>query len=203
MSTKTLQKFFDDFLPSFKKTSIWSSMKSTVENSPWHREASVATHTEMVLKWYRQNVADQRTSQMHAITLFALLFHDVGKPTAEEQKTREDGTVYRSYGGHEHDSAVAWIDYATSNKSVLQDFNLSPSDVSNIAFIIEYHLPYSLKKADKVKALQDSLSQRFGQLKMMFIDALRSDQNGRISDNHEKNQQEMEAWIADFTKEWK
>ena len=32
-----------------KSSDLWTVMVNTVEDSPWHREANVAVHTEMVV----------------------------------------------------------------------------------------------------------------------------------------------------------
>lgn len=188
---------FDLFLAEFKYSPIWARMCATVEDSPWHREANVATHTEMVMRQYRDNFSALRSDAQNLIALTALLFHDTGKPAAEEVKEKKDGTgIYRSYAGHEQDSAVTFMEEYVRNKALRR--LLSPQAARVVRWIIEHHLPYGLKDAGKRAALRTAMIKTLGDSEETFYDCLRSDCWGRISDDHPTKKQNVEDWIAEF-----
>ena len=110
------------YIANFNTTPAWAQMMATVEASPWHREANVAVHTEMVLKEYVTNFAPHRSDDQNKIALLALLFHDTGKPAAEETLEKKDGSgTYRRYAGHEQDSAITFTECWLSDP-VLRSF---------------------------------------------------------------------------------
>ena len=88
---------FEKFFEQFRTTPIWQRMEQTVEDSPWHREANVAVHTEMVLQEFDKIAKDFNFSnEALLIGKIALLFHDTGKPHAEEEKVSEQECGYDS-----------------------------------------------------------------------------------------------------------
>ena len=49
-----------EYIESFKTGQQWAEMQATVEDSPWHREANVAVHTEMCIDYYETTFAEDR-----------------------------------------------------------------------------------------------------------------------------------------------
>lgn len=190
---------FDLFFVEFRKSEAWSTMEATVEASPWHREANVAVHTQMCIDQYRTRFAPFRSDIQNTIALFALLFHDVGKPSAEETLEKKDGTgTYRRYAGHEQDSAVAFMEEYVRNPLLRQ--SLSPSQARVVRWIIEHHLPYGLKDVTKRRGLFTAIASTMTGIEDTFFDCLRSDAAGRISDDHEQKLKAVEDWITEFRK---
>lgn len=199
---------FNKFYAEFKQGPQWAAMLATVEDSPWHREANVAVHTEMVIHQYLQKFAHQRSEVQNRLALIALLFHDVGKPTSEEVLVKKDGSgeLYRRYAGHEQDSAIAFTEaYITS--PALREL-LTPLEARAVRWIIEHHLPYGLKNANKRQGL---LTGTYAVMKAAmpeealrlttFFDCLIADAVGRISDNHEQKLADVETWINEVLNE--
>ncbi len=188
------------FIESFQRTEHWARMVATVEASPWHREANTAVHTQMVMEQYLTRFAADRSEVENKIALIALLFHDTGKPEAEETKDKKDGSgQYRSYAGHEQTSAVTFTEcYLTMPE--LRSL-LSPMEARTVRWIIEHHLPYGMKDAVKRQGLRNATHRAFSDIVLTdrtFFDCLRSDAAGRISDDHEEKLQKVEDWIAEF-----
>lgn len=193
---------FQSFLEKFKTTEYWQTMLNTVEDSPWHREANVAVHTEMVMKQYVDRFLEQHTEVENVIALTALLFHDVGKPTAEEEVTKDTGEVYRRYAGHEQDSAVAFQECYMKMPELRE--MLPTYGARAVRWIIEHHLPYGLKDKQKRQGLSIATKKALAEAGAgydVFFSCLRSDAAGRISDNHEEKLQNVENWIAEFLTE--
>lgn len=190
---------FNVFFDAFVKTDMWIAMLNTREDSPWHREANVAEHTRMCLEWYERNLSNKRNDHQRMLTRVALTFHDVGKPPSQIVKFSEERGEYRAYHGHEQVSARMWVDFALSNPDVRDLLHLTADDVSNIAFMIEHHVPFATKDPKKRKALKDTLINRVGESgHRAWLDFLHCDQHGRISDN----QQEKLAAVATWMNEW-
>jgi predicted kinase len=192
-----------ELIDNFKLTNVWKVMENTVENSPWHREKNVAVHTEMTMSEAAKHFprpADGREltylDRRHIVLVsLALLFHDTGKPTAEVVKESEDRGVYRSYAGHEQDSARTFEDYVVTNWDQFESL-ITVWDVYVITWMIEHHLPYGLKQKDKVLALDKSLIMTFlPNGPEVFFNMLKGDTGGRISDAYETNYQKMLDWI--------
>lgn len=200
-NTKTeAMKRFDQFFAQFKTTALWKNMELTVENSPWHREANVAVHTQMLVDWYMENLATHRNDRQRTLTLVSSLFHDVGKPPSEIQKHSEERGHYRAYHGHEQISARVWVDYATQNMAMIKELlHFDLQDVANVAMMIEYHVPFDLKNKDKRKALKLAMVNRLGESgHRAWLDMLLSDQHGRISDGQAEKLEKVDLWM----KEW-
>lgn len=193
---------FEAFLCVFKKTELWKAMLNTRENSPWHREENVAVHTEMLLKWYRDNILSARSDEQQILSMVCCTMHDIGKPRAQVVMYSEERGEYRVYRGHELISARLWVDYAMSNFDMIHEtLRLDLNDISNIAFFIEHHLPYAIKNQHKRKILKDSIMSRTGEAgHRAWLDFLLSDQHGRISDNQAKKLTEVEVWMKEWQK---
>lgn len=188
-----------EYIEHFKTTELWAEMVNTVEDSPWHREANVSVHTEMVLDQFFTHHAPHLTENEVVIGALALLYHDVGKPPAEEEISREDGTKYRRYAGHEPISANVFIQsYVTDAR--LREL-ISIEEATAARWIIEHHLPYGVKAKQKRIALRTATARYFemaGVRPLLFAACLKSDAAGRISDDHEEKLKAVDEWIQDF-----
>lgn len=199
----TSLKWFDSFYAEVRKTKNWAVMKGTVEGSEWHREANVAVHTDMCIQHYIKTTASDRTDRQQIMTLVTLLFHDFGKPEAEETLERKDGSgSYHRYAGHEPKSANEFLSFIMSHKGLTESFfnqGFTWTDVRAIKWMIEHHLPFGLKnptkRANLKRAFETTLPMSDGQC---FYDQLWSDCNGRISDDHETKRANVVAWIEEF-----
>ena len=193
---------FQKFLDEFRATKLWSDMEATCENSPWHREANVAVHTQMIIDHYLTNFASSRTPRQQALTLLSILFHDTGKPAAKKAKHTEERGHYQSFGGHEHISARLWEEYAVENwnkwKQLKKNFELLPSDIYLVAWVIENHLPHNLDNERDLQRVRNQLNStpfEYSELATVYYDQIICDQAGRISDNQEKNMAEVIAFV--------
>lgn len=179
---------------------MWKAMENTHENSPWHREASVAVHTEMLIDWYNTNLARFRSPEQNIYSLIACTFHDVGKPPSEIIKHSEARGEYRAYHGHELVSARMWVDWAMSQKNLLaQLFRFSIADIADIAMMIEHHVPFDIKDDRKRRALKDALLNRLGESgHQAWLDFLLSDQHGRNSDDQDAKLARVSEWMESW-----
>ena len=195
---------FDKVLAAVEASEYGATMKATVEDSPWHRESDVWCHTMMCLEFYDQHIAQLRTPREQLLTRLTLLFHDFGKPGAEEVVEKKDGSgdVYRRYAGHEPISANCFMDFICSNKALteelLEEGKLTQYDLRKIKFMIEQHLPYGLKNPTKREQLRHAVQTLLGPDEQCFYDQLYSDCCGRISDDHETKKQAVRDWIDEF-----
>jgi predicted kinase len=191
MDAQTYIKYFTN------SSALWRQMEDTVENSPYHREDNVAVHTQMCIDQYLKRFAPIRTELQNNIALMALLFHDTGKPDAEEMVEKKDGTgTYRRYSGHELLSAVSFTECWLQDEHLREVLTLD--DARKVRFIIEHHLPYNLKDDKKRSDLRTAIEHTLGADAQTFYDCLRSDAAGRISDDHEAKLQNVEVWIDKF-----
>lgn len=191
---------FEIFFKEFRSDPMWLAMEATVENSPWHRETNVAVHTAMLIEYYKSSLIVNRTEEQRMLTLLSCLFHDVGKPPSEVVKNSPERGEYRAYHGHELRSARMWVNYSLTNKDMIFNFlQLSLQDVSNIALMLEHHVPFALKDRKKRKSLKEALHIRMGKDgHQAWLDMLNSDQNGRISDDQAIKLAHVALWM----KEW-
>ena len=194
------QHNFEAFFKKFRQDPLWIAMVNTREDSPWHREANVGVHTEMLLSWYAENLAANRSQEQQMLTMVACLFHDVGKPPAQIEKFSEERGHYRAYHGHEQLSARIWVDYALRNMhDVFTVLRFGPKEVSNVALMLEHHVPFGLKDKRKRKELKDAFMSRMGEAgHRAWLDLLLSDQHGRISDGQAEKLAAVDVWM----KEW-
>lgn len=196
------KKYFDSLYFDVRQSGIAAVMANTVEDSPWHREANTWVHTEMVVEQARllaNNDGDYSREEL--FTLIAALFHDFGKPAAEEtlEKEGQPGVTYRRYAGHEVISANAMIQYFLNSPHLLQDFydiGFDNYDLRAIRFMVEYHLPYSIKDKQKRSTIMQNL--RYHGVEQAFYNLLVADCRGRISDDHPAKLQAVDDWIKEF-----
>ena len=197
-----MQDWFQKFYAEVRKTKHWEVMSGTVEGSEWHREANVAVHTSMCIEHYL-TYANQRTPRQQVMTLMTLLFHDFGKPEAEETLEAKDGSgrTYHRYAGHEPVSANEFISFMCEHKELTKSFfaqGFGWTDVRKIKFMIEHHLPFGLKNGTKRQNLRNAVAYTLGDDELCFYDQLWSDCNGRISDDHETKRNNVVDWIDEF-----
>lgn len=194
--------WFQSFYAEVRKTKNWAVMQNTVEASEWHREANVAVHTDMCIQHYIDTVADRRTEREQVLTLVTLLFHDFGKPEAEETLERKDGSgSYHRYAGHEPKSANEFLSFMMSHRELTEAFfeqGFNWEDVRKIKFMIEHHLPFGLKNPTKRANLKRAVQTILGADEQCFYDQLWSDCNGRISDDHETKRKNVIDWVEEF-----
>lgn len=193
-------QFITWYFNEFRHTAMFEQMSMTVENSPWHREQNVGVHTDMVVAQYLSTNFSDWTKQ-ELLGAFACAFHDVGKPPAEEIITRDDGSDYRRYAGHEKVSAREWENWACTNWVLLvEKFDFVPKDIWATGWVIEHHLPYGVKKPEKVEMMLKTASATVGL--GVFFTVLRSDCWGRISDGHEQKKADVESFIEKMEDIW-
>lgn len=174
-------------------------MSTVFEDSPWHRERNVAVHTNMVVAEYLNRVGkSSHWSVRDLYGAFACAFHDVGKPAARTEAYKpERGTYYR-YGGHELVSARLWEDWAVRNWEFLkEEFDLSSKAIHATGWLIENHLPWSIKKAEKRRLLALGVKDAVNNIEV-FINVVKADTWGRISDDATEKKATVNAWCEEF-----
>lgn len=194
-SIDDLKVWYNDI---FKQSKLYLDMQNCVENSPWHREANVGVHTDMVFEQYCLMMPEITTdystwpASVDILAGIAVLFHDVGKPSCKTEKFKPERGTYYSFNGHESKSARMFEDYACLH---LTD-KLSSSDINLVCYMIEHHLPWSVKKADKYQKLVDGIHVVGAQ--HAFVRFLMSDQLGRTSDDSTTKIAEAQLWCDNF-----
>jgi len=193
------QHFLQQFEQWKAELPLFRAMERTVEGSPWHREANVLVHTQMVVDEYVRRTDDdcdffsEPWSYRDYLGAVAVAFHDVGKPVAEKKKWSESRGDYRSYGGHEIISARLFTDWAASN---VASTKWTAEAIYNIAWMIEHHMPWEITDREKLNNLAITAKQQY--LGAVFMRVLYSDQWGRISDDTETKRAAVTAWIDQF-----
>ena len=184
------------FYEHFKKSDLWAAMAKTKEDSPWHREESVAIHTEMVLAEFNK-IAERMTmsDDVFVITYLSLLFHDTGKPPCKVVKFKPERGYYNAFHGHEPKSARLFEDYYVSNYKLFKDW-LSIEDAYKVMWMIENHLPYDVMGNDKkMDYLRTALAGNLGEAWQGFGWHLLSDTYGRISDDSAEKRAKTETFV--------
>jgi predicted kinase len=193
--TDTYRTQFVKLFADLQTTPMFQRMERTVEGSPWHREANVLVHTQMVVQEY----LDRTDAECEFFAepwgwydyLGALVcaFHDVGKPAAEKTVWSQERGEYRRYGGHELISARMFEDYATSNKL------LSAKDIRAVSWMIEHHMPWSITDETKLDFLAATVNSMGENMPQVWFRALLSDQYGRISDDSNTKRRNSDEWV--------
>ena len=190
-----VQKFSHWYFDEFQLDPLFQAMVETVEDSPWHRERNVGTHTDMVVSQY---IARQQALTFDVLGAIGCAFHDVGKPSSEIIKFKPERGEYRAYHGHELVSARMWEDWAVRNWTFLsEEFGLIPEHIYHIGWMIEHHVPWATKKDAKLDAFAATAFSTIGVDSNTWIDMLMADQTGRMSDDSHQRIAECEEWICD------
>ena len=181
---------------------LFQQLSTIKENSPWHREDSVLIHTNTVIHELYNRVDNNSSSDFADIaSLFAAAFHDVGKYYTQSIKSIEPNGLPRlSFSAHEQSSATHWQDYAIKNWDLISSsfpvINQDKKFIWLVSWMIEFHLPYKIKKPDKLKNLYNTTS--IMDVTKAFGNLLLSDAAGRISDNFDVNYSEVETWVNNY-----
>lgn len=205
-----IDKIIPAFRAEFRKTEMWKTMEATTENSPWHREANVALHTDMTVDYYLEHFGNvpqnevrkfKRSPKEIITTVLSLIFHDVGKPAAQVWRETEERGRHCRFTGHESISARLFEDYAVTHWDTFRNvFSLEPFDLYRITWLIEHHLPFGLKKPQKIEGFARTLVELFRDFgsEDVFYDHLVSDNGGRISDDHDAKKRDVQAWVSEY-----
>ncbi len=200
MTNEEQATFIYWYFNEFQTDPLYLAMVDTVEDSPWHRERNVGTHTDMVVSQYMLNwdISDPAC----VLGALACAFHDVGKPGSKIEKYKPERGTYYAFHGHEVMSARLWEDYAVRNFKRLDElFGLVPTNITEVAFLIEMHKPWDIKKTDKLRDLSLTL------LKMgdgaagyeeTFSRVVLADTFGRIADDPEGVRGKASEWVQSF-----
>lgn len=188
--------FINFYFNMFRTSNEYIVMNACVENTEWHRERSVAVHTDMVISQY-MSLPFKGNIKMWLVGALACAFHDTGKLSAEK-KIEKNGKKYNSYAGHELKSARIWENFAVKHFDYLQSvFGFFDVDViMMVAWIIEHHLPFTVVKDYKVQALVET-NHRFGGV---LTNCIKADCFGRDSDDHDKKIFNTLKWCDEFDK---
>lgn len=172
----------------------FKDMEATVEASPWHREANVLVHTEMVVNEYvRLTDADVAYwSRDDFLGGVACIFHDIGKPAAKVEKYREDRGHYFAFHGHESISSRTFESYACDQLAG----EFTASEIFRVCWMIEHHMPWDV--TDKTKRSNLALTAKYLIDLDVYTRALLADQRGRIADDAEAKNKRADEWIGEF-----
>lgn len=197
MNTTTSQ-FISWYHNEFASDPLFIAMTTCSEASKWHREITVAVHTNMVVAEYISMIDHRQWSRDDLLGAIACAFHDVGKPPARTEKHNETRGTYYSYGGHEIISARLWEDWAARNWThVVELFELTPVDLYKITWMIEHHRPWGLKDPVKRRNLYMTAQGTVGI--DVYARLLRADNWGRIGDTQDANRIEVTRWLEEFS----
>ncbi len=201
----------DDFIlwyhNEFRGTKLYHDMSIMVENSPWHRESDVGTHTDMVVAqylaraysntWMNDAFNQLSMDRQYLLGAFAAAFHDVAKPHVVQYKNSEERGDYKAFNGHEKVSARMWENWAVTNWPMLTArFGFNHQDLYAVGWMIEHHLPWALK--DQRKRDNLALTALRCKMELGFSTLLMADTTGRISDDAEEKYQKSMAWLDAF-----
>lgn len=171
---------------------LFIAMGQTIEASPWHREANVRVHTQMVVSEYFKATDAISLEWTHNDYLgsVATMFHDVGKPASKVKKYREDRGHYFAFHGHEIVSSRLFETFACENPGMF-----TAEEIFKICWMIEHHMPWSIEVAEKRKWL--ALTAKYIGVDV-YTRALLADQYGRIADDQEAKDKRSEEWVVVF-----
>ena len=195
--TNLVTNFIEWYHQVFTDSELYKSMATTVESSPYHREKSVAVHTDMVVMNLLSALSrDVIAPKAMLCGLFAAAFHDTGKPVVVQVKNNEERGDYKSFAEHERASARLWESFYLKNRNfLLSVFGINNIDSYVIAVMIEWHRPWSLKDKEKIKNIHRSLLSRDNISVYHYL--LWADNAGRISDD-ENNLESVKLKISRY-----
>lgn len=183
---------FLEFYAVLQGTDMFKSMEVTVEGSPWHREANVKVHTDMVVSEFVRMTDEARIqwTRDDYLGAVACAFHDTGKPASKVEKYREDRGHYFAFHGHETVSSRLFETYACEHPGMF-----TAEEIYKICWMIEYHMPWEMAAKEK----RHHLAMTARDIGVdVWTRALLSDQYGRIADDQDAKNARAEAWIAEF-----
>ena len=201
------QNFINWYFNEFQLDKLYTDMASMSEDSLWHRERTIAVHTDMVVSQYLTNGENWNNDDIRERMLpwdydernaaFVCAFHDVGKPISRTSKYKVERGHYFAFSGHELASARLWEDYAVRNWSMLREkFDMYPHDIYKIGWLIENHRPWGMTKEAKLNELAHTVTTL--STRHRFSDILWADNKGRIGDNQAANELKTAEWINKF-----
>lgn len=198
-STDLRSNFINWYFNAFHAQSLYELMGTISEDSIWHRERTVAVHTDMVVAEYISRT--QQWGIHELLGALACAFHDVGKPACRQEKYKPERGTYWAYSGHELLSARLWENYAVKYWNQLKNyFPLESQDIYRVGWAIEHHRPWGLIKHDKLQTLANTIDFTVG--RNVYINILMADNWGRIGDNQSENQMQSLNWINNFTQNY-
>lgn len=121
---------------------VFNDMLLTVEDSPYHREANVLTHTHMVMDWYKSNYPPSAPDYL--LGLFACALHDIAKPCCRVKKVNEKRGTYYSYDKHDVIGAVM-------SEQMLVKWDVSEFDIYRISWMIQHHQIFWATKKPEIR----------------------------------------------------
>lgn len=179
----------------FSMSPMYKNIEQICENSPHHREANVAVHTNMVVSQYLTFIDSMYWDKPWLLGALATAFHDVGKPASRTEKYSEERGTYYSYPGHEQVSARMWENWALKNiHNYFPQF--TKRDIYNVGWMIENHLPWGVKKEEKYQALVRTVHHE--NISVPFKNVLKADSLGRICDDYESIRTRVSQWTSEF-----
>lgn len=190
---------FKNFVMSIIERRHGDVMKSTVENSEWHREENVFVHTQMVVNEFMQRSVDFSFNEFR-LGLIVCAYHDTGKYWVRQEHPNGGFSFYN----HEVNSANIlrndyWVD-----PEVRAIFSDDEAEMNFVRFLIQTHLPYKMqgKQLSVLKAsiiyYGDQAMLTAEQSLKIFKNCILSDAMGRISDNHADKIENVYTWFSNF-----
>lgn len=187
------KRLFIETYEQLKTTPLFQHLKYVKEDSPWHREANVFVHINMVVEEYIKLAPDIWT-QFDFCAAMACAFHDIAKPLSHRVKFKPERGVYNAFHGHEQLSARMFEDYCLQTGFLSE---LNPYCLYAIEFLIENHIPWETKDKHKLRAMALTANRLFGST-VPFTNALMADTKGRISDDGPEKIAKSQAWCDSF-----
>lgn len=190
-----IRALYEPLLENARRSGTWASMADTTEGTHWHREASVAVHTEMVLEWYAEHIAPDRTPRQALLTAIACIYHDFGKPSSQRVVDKGFGPQ-NAYHGHELVSANSFVHEWRRLDGFVDalGYPMSPRDVMAVKLMVEHHLPFSYGP-DMARKLKTALVSMLDGDAVCFEDLVLADAQGRISDDHPGKIAAVTEWM--------
>lgn len=179
---------------------LFKAMEATTESSPWHREASVLVHTQMVMEEYiiSTNAAVGRDwSRSDFLGGLACIWHDTGKPPAMIIKHSAERGEYKAFHGHEILSARLFENFYMSSKDEREYLGLHQGEIFAVGWMIQNHMPWASAKQDHLKRIRATATV-LG-VYDAYIRALQADQRGRLADDQEAKLYAADQWLTQLS----
>jgi hypothetical protein len=128
------------YVTDFQKSSLYKRMKDIKEDTPFHREESLAIHTDMVF------MNSLFKADISPLSPYAAAFHDVCKIFTKKQYWSKEKGHCLSFKNHEQLSARIWEDWAMAISNSRKHL-LTHQQIVKIAYLIEFHCPWKLSES--------------------------------------------------------